>query len=65
MKVVSTRSPSVQRLYFQCDPQTNVDDWSDDRIWSEFAARLEPSGATVKDGAIFKKDVLQFRSFVC
>ena len=63
--LVSTRSPSVQRLYFQCDPQTNVDDWSDDRIWSEFAARLEPSGATVKDGAIFKKDVLQFRSFVC
>jgi p-hydroxybenzoate 3-monooxygenase len=63
--LVSTRSPSVQRLYFQCDPQTNVDDWSDDRIWSEFAARLEPSGASVKDGAIFKKDVLQFRSFVC
>jgi p-hydroxybenzoate 3-monooxygenase len=63
--LISTRSPSVQRLYFQCDPQTNVDDWSDDRIWSEFAARLEPSGATVKDGAIFKKDVLQFRSFVC
>jgi p-hydroxybenzoate 3-monooxygenase len=63
--LVSTRSPSVQRLYFQCDPQTNVDDWSDDRIWSEFAARLEPSGTSVKDGAIFKKDVLQFRSFVC
>jgi p-hydroxybenzoate 3-monooxygenase len=63
--LVSTRSPSVQRLYFQCDPQTNVDDWSDDRIWSEFAARLEPSGTSVKDGTIFKKDVLQFRSFVC
>ena len=31
--LVSTRSPSVQRLYFQCDPETNVDDWSDDRIW--------------------------------
>jgi p-hydroxybenzoate 3-monooxygenase len=63
--LVSTRSPSVQRLYFQCDPETNVDDWSDDRIWSEFSARLGPSGATVKEGNIFKKDVLQFRSFVC
>ena len=63
--LLSTRSPTVQRLYFQCDPATSVEDWSDDRIWSEFEARLAPSGATVKDGPIFKKDVLQFRSFVC
>ena len=63
--LVSTRSPSVQRLYFQCDPDTEVDDWSDDRIWSEFTTRLGPSGATVQEGPIFKKDVLQFRSFVC
>ena len=63
--LVSTRSPSVQRLYFQCDPETKTDEWSDDRIWSEFSARLGPSGATVKEGNIFKKDVLQFRSFVC
>jgi len=63
--LVSTRSPSVQRLYFQCDPETKVDDWSDDRIWAEFSARLGPSGATVTEGPIFKKDVLQFRSFVC
>ena len=63
--LISTRSPSVQRLYFQCDPQTSVDDWSDDRIWSEFTARLAPAGVVVKDGPIFRKDVLQFRSFVC
>jgi p-hydroxybenzoate 3-monooxygenase len=63
--LISTRSPAVQRLYFQCDPETNVDDWSDDRIWSEFEARLSPAGASVKPGNIFKKDVLQFRSFVC
>jgi p-hydroxybenzoate 3-monooxygenase len=63
--LVSTRSPSVQRLYFQCDPETKTDDWSDDRIWEEFEARLAPSGASVKTGPIFKKDVLQFRSFVC
>jgi p-hydroxybenzoate 3-monooxygenase len=63
--LVSTRSPSVQRLYFQCDPETSVDDWSDDRIWTEFDARLSQSGVTVKTGKIFKKDVLQFRSFVC
>jgi p-hydroxybenzoate 3-monooxygenase len=63
--LVSTRSATVQRLYFQCDPDTSVDDWPDDRIWEEFEGRLALSGATVKTGTIFKKDVLQFRSFVC
>jgi p-hydroxybenzoate 3-monooxygenase len=63
--LVSTRSPSVQRLYFQCDPETDTDTWSDDRIWSEFEARLSPSGAHITPGNIFRKDVLQFRSFVC
>jgi len=63
--LISTRSPNVQRLYFQCDPDTKIDDWSDDRIWEEFEARLAPAGASLKTGNIFKKDVLQFRSFVC
>ena len=63
--LISTRSPSVQRLYFQCDPETTVEDWPDDKIWEEFDARLAPAGATVKTGKIFKKDVLNFRSFVC
>ena len=62
--LVSTRSPTVQRLYFQCDPATAVDDWSDNRIWAEFSARLAPAGVQVQEGPIFKKDVLQFRSFV-
>ena len=64
--LVSTRSPTVQRLYFQCDPETDVDDWSDDRIWYGVRRPARaPTGATLKEGPIFKKDVLQFRSFVC
>jgi p-hydroxybenzoate 3-monooxygenase len=63
--LVSTRSPSVQRLYFQCDPQTDPDDWSEDRIWDEIQARVSGAGATIRTGTIFKKDILQFRSFVC
>jgi len=63
--LISTRSPKVQRMYFQCDPATDTNDWSDDRIWEEFDARLAPSGAHVTPGPIFRKDVLQFRSFVC
>jgi p-hydroxybenzoate 3-monooxygenase len=63
--LISTRSPSVQRLYFQCDPETNVDDWSDQQIWDEIQARVAGVGAALKTGAIFQKSVLQFRSFVC
>ncbi len=63
--LISTRSPSVQRLYFQCDPETNPDDWSEDRIWEELQARVAGAGATIKTGPIFQKAILQFRSFVC
>jgi p-hydroxybenzoate 3-monooxygenase len=63
--LISTRSPSVQRLYFQCDPETNVDDWSEQQIWEEIQARVAGAGATIKTGSIFQKAILQFRSFVC
>jgi p-hydroxybenzoate 3-monooxygenase len=63
--LISTRSPSVQRLYFQCDPETNPDDWPEDRIWEELQARVAGAGATIKTGPIFQKAILQFRSFVC
>jgi p-hydroxybenzoate 3-monooxygenase len=63
--LISTRSPTVQRLYFQTDPDTDPDDWSDDRIWDEISARVGGAGAVVKTGPIFGRSVLQFRSFVC
>lgn len=64
--LVSTRSPSVQRLYFQCDPHDKVDNWSDDRIWSELHARLEHNdGWKLKEGRIFQKGIIGMRSFVC
>ena len=64
--LVSTRSPTVQRLYFQCDPHDKVDNWSDDRIWSELHARLEHNdGWRLKEGKIFQKGIIGMRSFVC
>ena len=30
----------MQRLYFQCDPATNLADWPDDGIWEEIQARV-------------------------
>jgi p-hydroxybenzoate 3-monooxygenase len=63
--LVSTRSPTVQRLYFQCDPADHADNWSDDRIWAELHARLENhDGWTLKEGRIFQKNIIGMRSFV-
>jgi p-hydroxybenzoate 3-monooxygenase len=63
--LVSTRSPMVQRLYFQCDPRDSVDNWSDDRIWAELHARLENhDGWQVREGKIFQKNIIGMRSFV-
>lgn len=63
--LVSTRTPTVQRLYFQCDPADHVDNWSDDRIWAELHARLENNdGWRVNEGRIFQKNIIGMRSFV-
>ncbi|MFI6428855.1 4-hydroxybenzoate 3-monooxygenase [Rhodococcus oryzae] len=63
--LISTRTQEVQRHYLQVDPDDSVDNWSDDRIWSELHARVDGEGAEIKDGKIFEKSILQFRSFVC
>lgn len=63
--LVSTRSPEVQRLYFQCDPADSVDNWSNDRIWAELQARVAGLGFALKEGPIFQKDIIPMRSFVC
>lgn len=64
--LVSTRSPTVQRLYFQCDPHDKVEAWSDDRIWAELHARLEHNdGWKLNEGKIFQKGIIGMRSFVC
>lgn len=63
--LVSTRSPTVQRLYFQCDPKDDVKHWSDDRIWSELNTRLAcADGWALKEGRIFQKSIIGMRSFV-
>jgi p-hydroxybenzoate 3-monooxygenase len=64
--LVSTRSPEVQRLYFQCDPHDEVEGWPDERIWDELSARLATNdGWELTGGSIFQKDIVQMRSFVC
>ncbi|MBR8655134.1 4-hydroxybenzoate 3-monooxygenase [Achromobacter sp. Marseille-Q0513] len=63
--LVSTRSAQVQRMYLQCDPLDKTEHWSDDRIWSEFHARLRThEGWTLREGEIFSKTVVGMRSVV-
>ncbi|WP_210604724.1 4-hydroxybenzoate 3-monooxygenase [Brevibacterium oceani] len=63
--LISQRSDAVQRMYFQTSPDTDVTDWSDDRIWAELQARVDgPDGFELKTGTIIDKTVLPFRSAV-
>jgi p-hydroxybenzoate 3-monooxygenase len=64
--LISQRTDTVQRMYFQCDPDEAVEAWSADRIWGELQARIAgEDGLTLNEGAITAKTVLRFRSFVC
>lgn len=62
--LISQRTETLQRMYFQCDPAENVDDWSEDRIWAELQARVGANGYHLNEGPIIAKTVLPFRSFV-
>ena len=62
--LLSHRGPGVQRMYFQCSPTETVDDWDDDRIWSEMRRRVNGNGFELQEGPITGKTVLPFRSFV-
>lgn len=62
--LISQRTDTLQRMYFQCDPGENVDDWSDDRIWEQLQRRVNANGYALKEGPITSKTVLPFRSFV-
>ena len=60
--LISQRSETVQRMYFQCDPNTDVHAMSEAELWDTLQARVP--GTTLNEGPIFQRDVLRFRSFV-
>ena len=37
--LASMRNPMLSRYYIQCDLETKLEDWPDDRFWREFKAR--------------------------
>lgn len=63
--LVSTRSSTIQRLYFQCEPKAGIDEWPDERIWSELCTRLATNdGWKLIEGRIIQKNVVPMRSLV-
>ncbi|WP_076693497.1 4-hydroxybenzoate 3-monooxygenase [Tersicoccus sp. Bi-70] len=63
--LISQRTDTVQRMYFQCEKDTDPEQWSEDQIWAELQRRVEGNGFTLQRGPVFEKTVLPFRSFVC
>jgi p-hydroxybenzoate 3-monooxygenase len=61
----SMRSNAVTRLYLQCEPDEDVGQWPDDRIWEELLTRhCSSDGWTPNVGPILQKGVTGMRSFV-
>lgn len=63
--LISQRTETVQRMYFQCAPDEDASAWSDDRIWSVLQTRLAGAdGFRLHEGPVLERTVLPFRSFV-
>lgn len=63
--LASMRNPMLSRYYVQCSLDDTVDDWSDDRFWSELTTRFGPEiGDTIVAGPSIEKSIAPLRSFV-
>ena len=61
----SMRSPTLSRLYLGVRPDDTLEQWSDDRIWSELAVRLSTDeGSKVNRGPIIDRGITAMRSIV-
>jgi p-hydroxybenzoate 3-monooxygenase len=57
------RSPSLARLYLQCDHDEEIEAWPDNRVWDELHKRL--GGARkLAEGKMLQKGITPMRSFV-
>jgi p-hydroxybenzoate 3-monooxygenase len=60
----SVRTPEVSRLYLQVDPDENIANWPDERIWHGLQRRFALDGWTLREGPIREKSITPMRSFV-
>lgn len=64
LALFTMRSPNVSRIYLQCSPDEDLNEWSDSRIWDLLQSRIEGRPEKVNGGAIIEKNIVQLRSFV-
>ncbi len=57
------RSPTLARLYLQCAPDEDIDNWPDARIWDELHVRLN-GVRELAEGRMLQKGITPMRSFV-
>ena len=64
--LLSTRSPTLQRFYLQVDPDDDVANWPDARIWDELSRRTATADGSfaLPRGQIVQKGITPMRSFV-
>lgn len=63
--LASQRGPTLSRYYIQVPLTDGVDDWSDDRFWSELSLRFPEHWARkIVTGPSIEKSIAPLRSFV-
>ena len=63
--LASMRKPMLSRYYIQCDLDTKLEDWPDERFWHEFKARCPLDMAErIVAGPSIEKSIAPLRSFV-
>ena len=63
--LLTMRTPQISRLYLQVPNDDDIENWSDDRIWSELRKRTERDGDwKLNEGRIFQKNIAPMRSYV-
>ena len=62
--LLSLRSHKLSRLYVQCRPDEEIEEWPDERIWAELQIRLGLDGWTLAEGPVLEKGITGMRSFV-
>jgi p-hydroxybenzoate 3-monooxygenase len=62
--LLSMRTPQISRLYLQCAPDEDIQDWPDEKIWEELHRRFFAQGWELTEGPVIQKGITGMRSFV-
>jgi p-hydroxybenzoate 3-monooxygenase len=63
--LASSRSTTLSRYYIQVPADTRIEDWSDDRFWTELKVRYPPHVAdAISPGPSVEKSIIPLRSDV-